>query len=114
MRPPRRSGALVLATALGIAAGRPVLAQNPDLMLTQEQRDSILATYDNIFPIWGRQAIERGFELPRPLGINLIGVYVDQGIDIAPGAQHGDDPPSRSRHHVRQQPVPDRHAQPPG
>ena len=93
MSPPRRSGALVLATALGIAAGGPVLAQNPDLMLTQEQRDSILATYDNIFPIWGRKAIEQGFELPRPFGINLIGVYVDQGIDINNlGLSTGSDP----------------------
>ena len=57
-------------------------AQNPDLMLTQAERDSILRTYNNIFPLLGRKAIERGFDLPKPLGINLIGVYVDQEIDI--------------------------------
>ncbi len=88
-----RIGPLALVTGLLVAAGRPVRAQNPDLMLTQEQRDSILATYDNIFPIWGRKAIERGFELPRPFGINVIGVYVDQGIDINNlGLSTGSDP----------------------
>jgi hypothetical protein len=70
-----------------------VRAQNPDLMLTQAQRDSILATYDNIFPLLGRQAIERGFDLPKPLGINLIGLWVDQGIEISDlGLSTGSDP----------------------
>jgi len=61
----------------------PVRAQNPDMMLSQAERDSVLKTYHNIFPIWGRKAIERGFDLPKPLGLNLIGVYVDQNIDIS-------------------------------
>jgi hypothetical protein len=90
---PSRIGRLALVTALLVAAGRQVRAQNPDLMLTQEERDSILATYDNIFPIWGRKAIERGFDLPRPFGINLIGMYVDQGIEIGNlGLSTGDNP----------------------
>lgn len=68
----------VLASAVPAAR-----AQNPDLMLSQAERDSILKTYDNIFPILGRKAIERGFDLPKPLGLNLIGVYVDQNIAIS-------------------------------
>ena len=66
--------ALVLAP---IARG-----QNPDLILSQAERDSILATYDNIFPIWGRKAIERGFELPTPAGIGLVGTWISQDINI--------------------------------
>ena len=66
--------ALVLAP---IARG-----QNPDLVLTQAQRDSILATYDNIFPIWGRKAIERGFLLPTPAGIGLNATWLNQDINI--------------------------------
>lgn len=58
-------------------------AQNPDLMLSQAERDTILKSYDNIFPIWGRKAIERGFDLPKPFGINVIGMYIDQGIEIS-------------------------------
>jgi hypothetical protein len=64
------------------AAGR-LHAQNPDLMLSQAERDSILETYDNFFPIFGRQAIERGFDLPKPFGINVVTMYANQGIDIS-------------------------------
>ena len=82
---------LALLSLAGLAG--PLRAQNPDLMLSQEARDSILETYDNIFPILGRQAIERGFDLPKPLGINLIGLWVDQGIDIYDlGLSTGSDP----------------------
>jgi hypothetical protein len=76
---------LALAALVGAvcAIATPLLGQNPDLMLSQAERDSILKTYNNIFPILGRKAIERGFDLPRPLGLNLIGVYVDQNIAIS-------------------------------
>ena len=57
--------------------------QNPDLALTQIQRDSILKDYDNIFPIWGREAIERGFDLPYPVGININYLYMNQAIAIS-------------------------------
>lgn len=57
--------------------------QNPDLALTQAQRDSILKDYDNIFPIWGRKAIEQGFDLPLPVGINLNFLYMHQDIAIS-------------------------------
>ena len=66
--------------ALLVAVRAP--AQNPDLILTQAQRDSILRTYNNRFPIWGRKAIERGFDLPYPVGINLNAIYLSQEIDI--------------------------------
>jgi hypothetical protein len=86
----RQLGSIALCLA-GLAA--PVHAQNPDLQLTQAERDSVLATYDNIFPLLGRQAIEKGFDLPKPLGLNVVGVWVDQGIDIdALGLSTGTDP----------------------
>lgn len=58
-------------------------AQNPDLMLSQAERDSVLKTYDNVFPIWGRKAVERGFDLPKPLGVNILYAWMDQGLDIS-------------------------------
>jgi hypothetical protein len=58
------------------------VAQNPDLMLSQSERDSILQDYDNIFPIWGKEAIEQGFDLPYPVGINLNFMYMEQDIII--------------------------------
>ena len=68
-------------------------AQNPDLMLTQAQRDSVLAKYNNRFPIWGRKAIERGFDLPYPVGLSINLVYANQNIDITDlGLSTGDNP----------------------
>ncbi len=87
--------ARLLALALGITllAASPGAAQNPDLALTPTERDSILATYDNIFPFLGRKAIERGFRLPRPLGINLIAFWAVQDIEISElGLSTGDNP----------------------
>jgi hypothetical protein len=76
---PRQSVVLIIAMLLTAPV---VLAQNPDLILSQAERDSILANYDYVFPIWGRQAIERGFDIPYPVGININQLYMNQGIDI--------------------------------
>src|SRR5690242_2120670 len=69
---------IVALSRVGIAG-----AQNPDLALSQSERDSILATYHQIFPIWGRKAIERGFLLPLPVGLNINSFYMDQGITLS-------------------------------
>ena len=74
-----RSGILALFVLLAPAA----VAQNPDLTLSPAERDSILATYDQIFPIWGRKAIERGFLLPLPVGLNINTFYMDQGVALS-------------------------------
>ncbi|HSE67979.1 MAG TPA: hypothetical protein VLB12_13415, partial [Gemmatimonadales bacterium] len=71
-----------LLALLTLAIPRNAVAQNPDLALTQEERDSVLKDYHNIFPLWGRKAVERGFDLPKPLGLNVIGLYMNQGIEI--------------------------------
>ena len=62
---------------------RALAQQNPDLALTQAEKDSILAGYHQIFPIWGRKAIERGFDLPLPFGFNIGGFYANQDIVIS-------------------------------
>jgi len=78
---------------VSLAAARRAGAQNPDLMLSQAERDSILKTYHNRFPIWGRKAVERGFDLPKPLGFNVLGLYMKQNIDITNlGISTGDNP----------------------
>ena len=71
-----------LAIATFILLINSLYAQNPDLILTEAERDSILAEYDQIFPLWGKMAIEYGFDLPFPVGINVNYLYMDQGIDI--------------------------------
>ena len=90
-----RKGALPCAVMCGLLACVRLSAaqQNPDLALPQAARDSILANYDNFFPILGRKAIERGFKLPKPLGINLIAFYAVQDIEISElGLSTGDNP----------------------
>lgn len=82
MSSPRSNFTLALALVVSLASAVRAGAQNPDLMLSQAERDSVLKTYHNRFPILGRQAIERGFDLPKPLGINALGLYMKQGIDI--------------------------------
>ena len=54
----RCAGPWIVASALLLGAAATGSAQNPDLILSKAARDSILATYDNIFPIWGRKAID--------------------------------------------------------
>ncbi len=71
------------AALLLLALATPSAAQNPDLVLSQAERDSVLKDYRGIFPIWGRKAVERGFDLPRPYGIGVNGVYINQNIDIS-------------------------------
>ena len=79
----RGSRILMLAFVVVLTGVSLARAQNPDLMLSQAERDSILKTYHNVFPILGRKAIERGFDLPKPFGLNVIGVWVDQNIAIS-------------------------------
>jgi len=71
-----------LAGALIALAANTAVAQNPDLALSKAERDSLLAHYHNRFPIWGRKAIEKGFDLPYPVGLSVNGVWASQNIDI--------------------------------
>ena len=54
-----------------------------DLRLTEEQADSAAASYDHLFPIWGKKVVERGFDIPYPFGIsgNFLGQRFDVTID---------------------------------
>ena len=81
VRPWVRCSALVGVLALGLASAGA--GQNPDLVLSPAERDSVLATYKQVFPIWGRKAIERGFLLPLPVGLNINSFYMDQGIALS-------------------------------
>jgi len=38
--------------------------------------------YDNILPIWGQKAYQKGFDIPYPTGIMVNYVYVKQGLII--------------------------------
>lgn len=38
--------------------------------------------YDNIFPIWGQKAYEKGFDIPYPTGFMVNYMYIEQGIIV--------------------------------
>lgn len=71
MNPKHLARRFLAVTSSLLAMAGSLSAQNPDLMLTPEQRDSVLSNHDNIVPLPNRQAIERGFDLPKLLGANL-------------------------------------------
>ena len=72
-----------LPAALLALAAPAAVAQNPDLILSKAERDSILKNYKNRFPIWGRKAIEKGFDLPYPVGLSVNVVYAEQDIELS-------------------------------
>lgn len=75
--------ALTAALSAALTAGPcRAAAQNPDMALTQAERDSVLAHYHQIFPFGGRKAVERGFDLPAPLGFNVGFFSMEQDIEI--------------------------------
>lgn len=38
--------------------------------------------YDNVFPIWGQKAYQKGFDIPYPTGVMVNYFYVKQGLTI--------------------------------
>lgn len=38
--------------------------------------------YNNIFPIWGQKAYEKGFDIPYPTGVMVNYMYIKQGLTI--------------------------------
>ncbi len=38
--------------------------------------------YDNVFPIWGQKAYEKGFDIPYPTGLMVNYIYIKQGIVV--------------------------------
>jgi hypothetical protein len=77
--------AAIAAVLLALTVAAPLYAQYSDLNLgmSPAERDSLLANYHNIFPIWGRKTLEHGVRTPAPLGLNLNYFVVDQGIRIS-------------------------------
>src|SRR6478735_10694801 len=83
----------LLCVLLALLFATPAAAQNPDLILTQAERDSVLRTYHSVFPLLGRKAIAAGFDVPYAVGVNVIGMYLTQGLEFGQlGLSTGDNP----------------------
>ena len=81
----RRGLTAIASIVLTLAAASPSQAQYSDLDMgmSKTEHDSLLANYDNIFPILGRKTLEKGFRTPAPLGLNLNYFAGSQGIEIS-------------------------------
>jgi hypothetical protein len=52
-----------------------------NILYDQQKKDSLAAAeYDQVLPIWGKQAIEKGFNLPEPLDIATNYMHFKQGL----------------------------------
>jgi hypothetical protein len=80
MRPTKTK--IIPILLLFLVAGATAFAQNPDLVLSQSERDQILKNYKSFFPILGKQAIQRGFDLPLPFGLGFSAIGMGQDILI--------------------------------
>jgi len=60
--------------------------ENPDSSIPYETGDKTQSTCENrwsdFLPIWGREACERGYVLPRPFGISLNFMHQNQAFDV--------------------------------
>jgi hypothetical protein len=78
--------AISIAFAITIALALPSIlhAQSvPNLELNStEEGDSLRSTqWDHFFPLWGAKVIERGYELPLPIGLNIQ--WLSQSQDMS-------------------------------
>lgn len=74
-----QQGAYVVLTVLLLAGTAAANVPDYNLQLTERERDSLAtAEYPYIFPLFGKDVIRKGFDLPFPVGINLG--YHQQGM----------------------------------
>jgi hypothetical protein len=73
-------------TALMLFFVQGVYAQYPSTKIKDKHEaytDSLKQVkYDNIFPIWGQKAYEKGFDIPYPTGVMVNYVHLKQGLII--------------------------------
>lgn len=73
----------LLATSLILIVAVNIYAQVPDydVLQTQNEKDSLATVeYPYIFPLFGEDLVRKGFELPLPVGINIV--YYQHSLDV--------------------------------
>lgn len=73
----------VLITLFSIKHAKAQYASTKIKDKHQAYTDSIKQVkYDNVFPVWGQKAYQKGFDIPYPTGLMVNYVYVKQGLVI--------------------------------
>ena len=74
-------GLLAILLILIVAANIYAQVPNYDVLQTQNEKDSLATVeYPYIFPLFGEDLVRKGFELPLPVGINIV--YYQQSLDV--------------------------------
>ena len=68
---------LVFAAAQGIAMESVIIVQSEE-----DQAEAQSQVYDRVLPIWGQEAFERGYELPKPFGFSVIYMDLSQPLNV--------------------------------
>lgn len=80
----RKLSTVILSLLFLQGASTAVLCQlNTNLSLDTTATSRRASGYDYLLPIWGKEVLERGFDIPYPVGINPIGLYITQPITIS-------------------------------
>jgi len=77
---------IFISSIVAFLWGQQSIAQYPSTKIKDKQQaytDSLKqVTYDNILPIWGQKAYQKGFDIPYPTGLMVNYFYVKQGLII--------------------------------
>lgn len=66
-----------------IAVHQPLHAQlNANLAEDSAAIAAQAESYNYLLPIWGKKVMSRGIDIPYPVGVNFIGLYITQPIDV--------------------------------
>ena len=55
---------------------------NANLGKDRTLADSAVVEYDYLFPIFGKEVVARGFDIPYPVGVNVLGMFMTQPIEV--------------------------------
>ncbi len=81
-----RTRIVFLSIMVTLFWGQLSIAQYPSTKIKDKHQaytDSLKQVkYDNIFPIWGQKAYEKGFDIPYPTGVMVNYMYIKQGLTI--------------------------------
>jgi hypothetical protein len=74
----------MLAIALLLTAISNATAQlNTSLRKDTTGMSQQVEEYNYLFPIWGKDVVARGFDIPYPVGVNAIGLMMTQPVTIS-------------------------------
>ncbi len=73
---------IVAITMFGFGMGQAFAQLNASLKRDTTDDAKNASEYNYIFPLFGREVVERGFDIPYPVGLNVIGIGITQPVSM--------------------------------